>query len=137
MSVGYQIVVSADAGNADDDAIERARRVLGRAGNVEVVPTSERDDLDRALDATGDRVLVVAGGDGSLHVVINRLWRRGRGAPRAHHRPDPARHRQRLRPRRRSAARPRGRGADVLMIGVANGPSIGGGTALCPPGAAG
>jgi diacylglycerol kinase (ATP) len=34
-------------------------------------------DLEPVLDRRGDRPLVVAGGDGSLHTTVRALWRRG------------------------------------------------------------
>ena len=76
-------MVSAGAGNAEDDTTDTVARVLGQAGPVEIVSTSDTDDLDRAIDASADRVLVVAGGDGSLHALLGRLWSRGPGALRA------------------------------------------------------
>jgi YegS/Rv2252/BmrU family lipid kinase len=77
VAAGYLLVVSGDAGKTEDDTIGPVARVLERDGPVEIVPTAEPDRLERALDATDDRVLVVAGGDGSLHAVIERLWHRG------------------------------------------------------------
>jgi diacylglycerol kinase family enzyme len=77
---GYQMVVSAGAGNTGDGTTAAVARVLDRDGPVEVVEPSNDDELDRVLDATGDRVLVVAGGDGSLHKVVERLWHRRSGA---------------------------------------------------------
>ena len=77
MSRAHLLVASAHAGSAEDDAIEAARAVLAEAGPVEVVSTGTPDELDAALDACGERALVVAGGDGSLHVVVSRLRARG------------------------------------------------------------
>ena len=79
---GHLLVASAHAGSARDEAVEAARAVLQEAGPVEVVSTATLDELDRALDACGDRRLVVAGGDGSLHVTVERLLARGELAER-------------------------------------------------------
>jgi diacylglycerol kinase family enzyme len=46
---------------------------LGRRGETSVRLTSGPDDVDDALRRLDRRRLVVAGGDGSLHVVVNRL----------------------------------------------------------------
>ena len=74
---GHLLLASARAGSTEDAAVEAARAVLAGAGPVEVVLTATPGDLDRALDAAGGRQLVVAGGDGSLHVVVTRLRARG------------------------------------------------------------
>jgi YegS/Rv2252/BmrU family lipid kinase len=74
---GFLLLANAAAGSADEPAIAAARDELASAGDVEVVATEGHDDLDRALDARHGRTLVVCGGDGSLHVVVDALWRRG------------------------------------------------------------
>lgn len=71
------VLANAAAGSADDDAVEAAVEQLGRTGEVELARTGGPEDLDRALDAVGERTLVVAGGDGSLHLVVQRLHDRG------------------------------------------------------------
>jgi diacylglycerol kinase family enzyme len=82
MSSGHLVVASAHAGSAEEEAVEAARAVLAEAGPVEVVSTATPQELDRALDSCGDRRLVVAGGDGSLHVAVSRLRERGELAER-------------------------------------------------------
>jgi diacylglycerol kinase family enzyme len=79
---GHLLVASAHAGSSEPAAVEAARAVLAEAGPVEVVSTATPDELDRALDGCGDRRLVVAGGDGSLHVTVDRLRSRGELADR-------------------------------------------------------
>jgi hypothetical protein len=74
---GYLLLANAAAGSADDEAIAAARDELARDHDVEVVATEGPDDLDRALDGRGARTLVVCGGDGSVHVVVDALRRRG------------------------------------------------------------
>ena len=74
---------------------------------VEVASTADAGELDSVLHRRGQRMIVVAGGDGSLHAVVAALHRR-------HELADavvgllPLGHRQRLRPRQRHPARPRG-----------------------------
>lgn len=79
---GYLLLASAHAGSTEDEAIEAARAVLAEAGPVEVVSTGTPEELDRALDTCGSRSLVVAGGDGSLHLAVARLHARGELAER-------------------------------------------------------
>ena len=81
-SDGHLLLASSHAGSTEDDAIEAARAVLAEAGPVDVVSTGTPEELDRALDACGSRRLVVAGGDGSLHLAVTRLRARGELAER-------------------------------------------------------
>jgi diacylglycerol kinase family enzyme len=74
---GYLLVVGGAAGSAEDDEVEAARAVLAGAGAVEAVTCASPDDLEAALDVLDGRVLVIAGGDGSVHVVVGALDRRG------------------------------------------------------------
>ena len=73
----YLVLASPAAGNTDDTTIEEALTVLRAAGPVEVVTTSSPEELDTALDQRAERTLVIAGGDGSLHAVLDRLHHRG------------------------------------------------------------
>ena len=75
-SSGHLLLVSAKAGSAEDEAVAAARDVLAAAGPVDVVVTATPEELDETLDALAGRTLVVAGGDGSLHIVVSRLHRR-------------------------------------------------------------
>jgi len=70
---GHLLVASAKAGSTDAEAVEAARAVLAQAGPVELVETATPEELDAALDRLDGRTLVVAGGDGSLHLVVRRL----------------------------------------------------------------
>jgi YegS/Rv2252/BmrU family lipid kinase len=67
------IVANANAGSEDREAVTAAQRIL----SADVVATSAPDDLEGVLDALDGRALVVAGGDGSLHEAVHRLWKRG------------------------------------------------------------
>ena len=81
-SDGHLLLASAHAGSTEESAVEAARAVLAEAGPVEVVSTATPEELDRALDSCGSRRLVVAGGDGSLHLAVSRLHARGELAER-------------------------------------------------------
>jgi YegS/Rv2252/BmrU family lipid kinase len=71
---GYLLLVNGAAGSADETAVESAAGTLRRAGRpVEVVATSDLEEVDAALDVLGDRTLVVCGGDGSVHLAVARL----------------------------------------------------------------
>ena len=73
----HVLVASVKAGSTDAEAVEAARAVLADAGPVELVETATPEELDTALDSLDGRTLVVAGGDGSLHLVVTRLRARG------------------------------------------------------------
>ncbi|WP_235531040.1 MULTISPECIES: diacylglycerol/lipid kinase family protein [unclassified Nocardioides] len=79
MTDSIVVITNADAGTADDEALETALGVLRGATTVEVHATSSPDELDTVLDGLGDlgdRRLVVVGGDGSIHAVVAALHRR-------------------------------------------------------------
>ena len=69
---GYLVLANRNAGSTVHDVVEEACRSLGS----EQIATGSPDEIDDAVDALDGRVLVVAGGDGSLHAVVDRLWRR-------------------------------------------------------------
>jgi diacylglycerol kinase family enzyme len=71
------LLASANAGSADAEAVETARAALAEAGECSLVTTGTPEELDAALDGAGRRRVVVAGGDGSLHLVVEHLHRRG------------------------------------------------------------
>ena len=71
--MSHLVVANRNAGTAEQEVVEEACRVLG----AEQVATGEPEEIDAALDALDGRVLVVAGGDGSVHAVVARLWERG------------------------------------------------------------
>lgn len=74
--VGYLVVGNDDAGSNDDERLDAGLAPLrDRSGvDVELVTTDGRDAVRDAIGDLGDRTLVVAGGDGSLHVVVQALW---------------------------------------------------------------
>lgn len=71
------LLASADAGSATADAVDAARSVLADAGPVTLVGISSPESLEAALDARAGRLPVIAGGDGSLHLLVRRLAARG------------------------------------------------------------
>jgi YegS/Rv2252/BmrU family lipid kinase len=77
LSAGLLLVVNAAAGSADAAALDGALATLRGARDVEVARTSSPEDLDAVLDTLDGRALVVAGGDGSLHLAVARLRARG------------------------------------------------------------
>jgi diacylglycerol kinase (ATP) len=70
------VITNADAGTADDEALEAALAILREACSVEVQATSKPGELDGVLHRAASRRIVVAGGDGSLHAVVAALHRR-------------------------------------------------------------
>ncbi|MBA2498005.1 MAG: lipid kinase [Acidimicrobiia bacterium] len=74
--VTHLLVANAAAGSTEDEALEAAIAALeaaGPAADVELVRCQHPDDLEAALDRLEGRVLVMAGGDGSLHLAVNLL----------------------------------------------------------------
>lgn len=65
------VVSNAAAGSNDQEAVDVARGVWVDAGwQVDVVATESQDDLRDVVANVDGRVLVAAGGDGSLHAVV-------------------------------------------------------------------
>lgn len=70
------VLSNAAAGGTDAEAVDLAVSTLRAAAEVEHVATTGSADLDAALDRRDGRSVVVIGGDGSLHAVVNALWER-------------------------------------------------------------
>ncbi len=70
------VLTNAAAGSADEKHLDLAVTVLRRGADVEIVSTGGDGELDAALDRRRGRTLVVAGGDGSLHLTASRLHER-------------------------------------------------------------
>lgn len=68
------MITNADAGSADRDSIDLALAVLRSDREVEVAASRSPRELNQILGGAGDRTIVIAGGDGSLHAVINALY---------------------------------------------------------------
>jgi YegS/Rv2252/BmrU family lipid kinase len=71
------VVTNAAAGGTDDEQVEAALAVLGSATDVRREVCAEPEDLGRVLDGLGERILVVVGGDGSVHTAVAALHDRG------------------------------------------------------------
>lgn len=74
MVTGYLVVVNAAAGSADRDRVVQASAVLRADAPTDVVDSRGPEDVAAAVAALDDRALVVAGGDGSLHLTLRTLW---------------------------------------------------------------
>lgn len=69
-------IYNEEAGGVDDAARTAVLEVLRGAADVVEAPAGQKD-LDEMLDAHPGRDVVVLGGDGSLHVTVAALHRRG------------------------------------------------------------
>ncbi|GAA4819694.1 diacylglycerol kinase [Nocardioides caeni] len=67
------VITNSDAGTANQESLTAAVAVLQGQAEVEVVATSGPDELNDVLAGAGDRTIVVAGGDGSVHAVVQAL----------------------------------------------------------------
>jgi diacylglycerol kinase family enzyme len=73
----YLVIVGAGAGGTDRQTLDAAIGALAAAGPTEVRRPGDTAELEAALRRLDGRIPVVAGGDGSLHLVVNRLRRLG------------------------------------------------------------
>jgi YegS/Rv2252/BmrU family lipid kinase len=65
------VVSNADAGSNDEEAIATASRTWRDLGvDVEVVSTASAGELRDLVAGVDDRIVVAAGGDGSIHAVV-------------------------------------------------------------------
>ncbi|MEX1176958.1 MAG: diacylglycerol kinase family protein, partial [Nitriliruptor sp.] len=74
----HVLVVNDAAGSTEEEAVDAAADVLRQVGEVQVVTTSDADDLDAVIERLEGRRLVVCGGDGSIHLAVTRLRELGR-----------------------------------------------------------
>ena len=77
---GYLVLAAEEAGSTDGQVIRQVVELLGGDAPTELRTTTDREDLESALDDLAGRRLVVAGGDGSVHLVVGSLVARGRAA---------------------------------------------------------
>ncbi|MGH8969273.1 MAG: diacylglycerol/lipid kinase family protein [Actinomycetes bacterium] len=75
------VVTNAAAGTTDDDAVDAALAVLRAGADVRVAASGDRGELERIVAAREDRMLVLVGGDGSVHAAVDTLVRRGELTP--------------------------------------------------------
>jgi diacylglycerol kinase family enzyme len=73
----YLVIVGAGAGGTDRPTLDAVIGALAAAGPTEVRRPGDTAGLEAALRGLDGRIPVVAGGDGSLHLVVNRLRRLG------------------------------------------------------------
>lgn len=67
------VISNAEAGSNDEDAVAAAVNLWRTAGcDVEVTSTGSRDELAEVVAAT-DRLVVAAGGDGSIHTIVQAM----------------------------------------------------------------
>jgi len=72
------LIANANAGTADQENIEAAISLLRGSFEVRVKETATPAEVDAALESRGQAdVVIVAGGDGSLHAVIQSLYGAG------------------------------------------------------------
>ena len=71
------LVTNAAAGSAEDEAVEAALAVLRERADVVVRACTDPAELGDIVAGRDGRGLVVAGGDGSLHVLVRTLAERG------------------------------------------------------------
>ena len=69
------VITNASAGSNEVESLQAALTVLEEAAEVVLVETSKPEELSGVLRAFEGSVVVVAGGDGSLHAVVNALHR--------------------------------------------------------------
>jgi hypothetical protein len=65
----YLVIASAGAGSVDRPTLDAVTAALAAAGPTEVRQPADPKGLEAALRGLDGRVPVVAGGDGSLHLV--------------------------------------------------------------------
>ena len=78
-SAGFVVLANAAAGSVDDRSLAAAVAELAHHGPTVVRRTEGPDDVDEALGALDGRRPIVVGGDGSLHLAVNRLLALGLG----------------------------------------------------------
>lgn len=75
----FVVVANRSAGSVEEPIVTTVEDRLGRVGEVRVTWTDDPSDLDAVLEEVTDEVLVVIGGDGTLHHAVNRVVAGGHG----------------------------------------------------------
>ncbi|MDX1657519.1 MAG: diacylglycerol kinase family protein [Nitriliruptorales bacterium] len=73
----FVVVVNANAGKAEHEAVGTATAVLSEHGDAEVAETEDPSELEQVVRDLDGRQLVVCGGDGSIHLAVDRLRAEG------------------------------------------------------------
>jgi diacylglycerol kinase (ATP) len=71
------VIANAAAGSADDDDVDRVLSTLDSVAEIEVVVPDGDEGMQDALRSADGRDVVVMGGDGSLHWVLQTAHRHG------------------------------------------------------------
>jgi len=69
------VVTNAAAGSNENEPLEAALRILRGSADVRVAATSRPEELDDLFAGLRGGTVVAAGGDGTLHAVVNALGR--------------------------------------------------------------
>jgi diacylglycerol kinase (ATP) len=69
------LIANASAGTHEEEALDAALSVLRPVADVTLESTKDAAELEKLLRTTDKCSVVVAGGDGSLHAVVNALYR--------------------------------------------------------------
>lgn len=77
---GYLVLAAGKAGSTDGQAVGQVLKVLAADAPTELRTTTRRQDLEVAIDGLAGRRLVLAGGDGSVHLAVISLLARGLAA---------------------------------------------------------
>jgi diacylglycerol kinase family enzyme len=73
VGAGFLVIANRAAGSADEESLAAAVARLERVAPVALARTGSDDEIDGAVERAGDRLVVVAGGDGSVHAVAGRM----------------------------------------------------------------
>lgn len=71
------VITNAAAGTNEDEVLEPALEAMRQRADVKVAATASPDELAEVLAELDGRQVVVAGGDGSLHAVVQALYDAG------------------------------------------------------------
>lgn len=71
------VITNAAAGTNEDEVLEPALEAMRKRADVKVAATASPDELAEVLAELDGRQVVVAGGDGSLHAVVQALYDTG------------------------------------------------------------
>lgn len=67
------LVVNATAGSTEREVVGEVERILASTSSCDLVETEGPDHVDEVLAGLDGRQVVVAGGDGSVHLTVERL----------------------------------------------------------------